>query len=228
MLEKHSSPMVASVIFVKTGSKYESKFENGLTHLLEHLLFDGTANLSREELDRSISDLGGYINAFTRKDLTAYLVLLPKEYIEFGLTVQADMLFNSTLPEDEFPKERKVVIEEIKMSSDSPGAPADEFFNQMAYSETDYSRPVLGYEEFINNIPREAVIAYWKEHYRPDNMLILLIGDFETTELRNKVKNIFSRFPSIKQDSVFTPTSLHKKLAESKSRGRQQIGQQRF
>ena len=69
--EVHTSPMISSMVFVKSGSKYESKFENGITHFLEHLLFDGTATLTREELDASIDDLGGYINAFTRKELTS-------------------------------------------------------------------------------------------------------------------------------------------------------------
>ena len=81
--EKHGSPMIASIIFVKSGSKYESKYENGITHFLEHLLFNGTTALSREELDGSIRDLGGYINAFTRKDMTAFLVLLNKQYIDY-------------------------------------------------------------------------------------------------------------------------------------------------
>jgi predicted Zn-dependent peptidase len=71
-------------------------------------------------LDNSVRNLGGYLNAFTRKELTTYLVLLPKQYINFGMTVQADMLFNSTIPEEELAKERKVVIEEIKRDADSP------------------------------------------------------------------------------------------------------------
>ena len=176
--------MIASIVFVKSGSRYESRFENGITHFLEHLLFDGTVNMTREELDGSISDLGGYINAFTRQDVTAYLVLLPKEFIEYGLTVQSDMLFNSTLPEEELPKERKVVIEEIRRSADSPGAPANAFFTQKAYGATDYGRPVLGYEPFINNIPREAIVHYWKQYYTPDNMTALVIGEKSLTDNR--------------------------------------------
>lgn len=197
--ENHSSPMVASIVFVKSGSKYESRFENGVTHFLEHLLFDGTVNLSREELDRSIRDLGGYINAFPRKELTAYLVLLPRQYIEYGLTVQADMLFNSTFPEDELAKERKVVIEEINRDADSPGAPAERFFVERAYAGTEYSRPVLGYRPFIENIPREAVIDYWKRYYLPENMIILVIGDFDPEQMK---KNIDNTFGSIADTSV--------------------------
>ncbi|HWR83408.1 MAG TPA: pitrilysin family protein, partial [Candidatus Deferrimicrobium sp.] len=158
--ESHGSPMVASIVFVKSGSKYESKFENGITHFLEHFLFDGTATLTREQLDLSIQDLGGYINAFTRPELTAFLILMPRQFIDYGLTVQADMLFNSTIPAEELPKERKVVIEEINRDADAPGAAAEAFFVEKAYAGTDYSRPVLGYKAFIENIPREAIIDY--------------------------------------------------------------------
>ena len=191
--EKHGSPMIASVIFVKSGSKYESKYENGITHFLEHLLFNGTSSLSREDIDGSIRDLGGYINAFTRKDMTAFMVLMPNQYIDYGLTVQIDMLFNSLIIEEELSKERKVVIEEIKSSADSPGSAAYDFFNQVAYAGTPYNRKVLGYESFISNIPKEAIVQYWKSSYRPDNMTALIIGDFETDKMKEVVAKILGK-----------------------------------
>ncbi len=199
--EQHGSPMISSMVFVRSGSKYESRFENGITHFLEHLLFDGTTSLTREELDNSISDLGGYINAFTRKELTAYLVLLPKQYIDYGMSVQADMLFNSTIPESQMDKERKVVIEEIKRDADAPGAPAEAFATQETYAGTDYARPVLGYQAFIENIPRDAVVAYWKRYYIPRNMTLLVIGDFDSAEMKKEVKEIWGQF-----NNKVTPT----------------------
>jgi len=228
LLENHSSPMIASVIFVRSGSKYETEYENGIAHFLEHLLFDGTVHLNRQELDRSIRDLGGYINAFTREDLTAYLVLLPRQYIEHGLTVQADMLFNSVFPEDELAKERRVVIEEIKRSNDTPGAAAEAFFTRQAYGHTDYGRPVLGYEPFIANLPREAIIAYWKKHYTPDQMTALVIGDFETSEVKRLLAGVFERFPRGEAGDTALGSRLHERLAEAKRRGGQVAGQRRY
>lgn len=226
--ENHSSPMVASIIFVKSGSKYESKFENGITHFLEHLLFDGTATLTREELDASIQDLGGYLNAFTRKELTAFLVLLPKQYIDYGLTVQADMLFNSIIPEEELPKERKIVIEEINRDGDAPGAPAEEFFMQKAYTETDYNRPVLGYKSFIENIPRDAIINYWKQYYIPRNMMVLVIGDFDSPVMKRTIKSIFGGFenPPDESDTTSAERLTHEKLVEVGKTGAGPVGQQ--
>ncbi|MBU8933200.1 MAG: insulinase family protein [candidate division Zixibacteria bacterium] len=209
--ETHASPMVSSLIFVKSGSKYETRYENGITHFLEHLLFNGTANLSREELDVSIADLGGYINAFTRQELTAFLVLLPQQYIDYGLTIQADMLFNSIIPEGELAKERKVVIEEIKRSYDSPDAPVEDFFTNYAYAGTPYEHPVLGYAEFIENIPRAAIVDYWKSHYIPSNMTLLVIGDFKSSDMKKTVATIFGNLENPPTE-LETPT--HRDLAE--------------
>ncbi|MEW6051337.1 MAG: pitrilysin family protein [Candidatus Zixiibacteriota bacterium] len=192
----HSAPMVASLVFVRSGSKYESTYENGITHFLEHLLFDGTTHLTRQQLDQSIRDLGGYINAFTQKDLTGYLVLLPRQYADYGMAVQADMLFNSVFPDSELVKERNVVIEEIKRDTDAPGSAADDFFTQKAYAGTDYSRPVLGYKAFIENIPRAAVVAYWKKYYVPSNMTAMIIGDFEPSEMKRTVASILGDIPA--------------------------------
>jgi len=226
--EKHGSPMVAAVVFVKSGSKYETRYENGITHFLEHLLFDGTANLSREELDRSVRDLGGYINAFTREDLTCFFVLVPKQYIDYGMTVQADMLFNSVFPEEELEKERKVVIEEINGSLDAPGYSAETFFTQKAYAGTGYELSTLGYREFIENIPREAIIAYYKKYYTPDNMVMLLIGDFETEAMKATVEAVFGGFKSASTDEDEAASGIHERTALDIQRREHLIGQQRF
>lgn len=195
--ENHASPMITSLVFVKAGSKFENKYNNGVTHLLEHLLFDGTVNQTQEELDQGIERLGGYLNAFTRKDFTAYIVLLPKEFIEYGLATQADMLFNSTIPEGKLPKERKVVIEEIKMGNDQETAPVESFFEGKAFSGTPYERPIIGYESIIDNIPREAVVDYYKSFYAPNNMMALLIGDFDPAEMKLKLEKVFGKFPKV-------------------------------
>ncbi len=204
--ENHGSPMVSSIVFVKSGAKYESRFENGITHFLEHLLFNGTTSLGREELDNSVRNLGGYLNAFTRKELTTYLVLLPKQYINFGMTVQADMLFNSTIPEEELAKERKVVIEEIKRDADSPTAAAESFFTEKAYAGTLYDRPVLGYKAFIENIPRDAILQYWKKYYKPSNMTLLVIGDFQPEAMKTSVASVFGAFENPPVPEIVIPS----------------------
>ncbi|MEA2031521.1 MAG: pitrilysin family protein [candidate division Zixibacteria bacterium] len=228
--ESHAAPMISSLIFVKSGSKYETRYENGATHFLEHLLFNGTANLSQNELDASVSDLGGYINAFTRKELTTFLVLLPKQYIDYGLTVQADMLFNSAFPEKEFAMERKIVIEEINSSDDYPDAAAEDFFTTKAYAGTSYDRPVLGYASFIENIPRKAIIDYWKKHYIPKNMTLMVIGDFEPSSIKKTIESIFGGYenPNLTKESDSLKSTTHNKFAEHKKDSNSLSGQNIF
>ncbi|MFH1892832.1 MAG: pitrilysin family protein [Candidatus Zixiibacteriota bacterium] len=189
--ENHSSPMITSIVFVNAGARYETDYNNGVTHFLEHLMFDGTKSRSREELNETAEMYGGYINAFTREDLTAYMILMPKENIDIGLDIQSDQLFNSIIPEEELPKERKIVIEEMKMSIDNPDYQAEAFTRNTIYRGTPYVRPVLGYENIISTIPRERIMEYYKTYYMPNNMTALVIGDFETADMLAKFENYY-------------------------------------
>ena len=209
--ENHSSPMITSIVFVRAGAKYENDFNNGVTHLLEHLLFDGTQTRTRQEISEGIKSHGGYINAFTRKDLTGYLVLMPKDYIQYGIEVQADQLFGSIFPDEELTKERKVVIEEIQKDNDDEASLADDFFNSVSMAGTAYDRPVIGYKNIIASIPKDKIIDYWKQFYSPNNMIGLVIGDFDTADMIEMYKTVFGVIPAVNLPSpplvkYFPPT----------------------
>ncbi len=195
--ENHSSPMIASIVFVRSGSKYETDYNNGVTHFLEHLLFNGTATRTQEQISDRIKNLGGYINAFTRKELTAYLSLVPAEYIGEALDIQQDMLFNSIFPEDRFPKERKIVIEEIRKDNDTPDNIAELFHDRWAYQGSPYARPVIGYENLIATIPRQEVMDYYHTYYQPNNMIMLVIGDFSATAMQRTLESTFGLHPAL-------------------------------
>jgi predicted Zn-dependent peptidase len=194
-VENHSSPMITSIVFVNAGARYETEVTNGATHFLEHLLFNGTRKYTQEELDDLVERHGGYINAFTRKDLTAYLVLMPTEFIDYGLEAQSEQLFHSILPEDKFAKERKIVIEEIRMDDDNVDYLVDKFHNSIVYAGTPYARPVLGYEQLIAQMPREKILDYYQTYYSPNNMVALVIGDFQTEEFINRYMTYFGTPP---------------------------------
>jgi predicted Zn-dependent peptidase len=191
--ENHASPLISSVVVVKAGSKFENDQNNGFTHLLEHMLFNGTTGRTREQLNEGVKDHGGYINAFTRQEMTGYLIVMPKEFIDFGLDIQSDQLFNSILPQAEFPKERDIVAEEIKKDNDNVESVAQDFFNSVIYSGTPYARPVIGYESTIRSVSRDEVMQYYKEYYVPNNMTALIIGDFEIPQMKALVDNYFGK-----------------------------------
>ncbi len=191
LVEKHANPMIACMVYVNAGSKYEADSNNGVTHFLEHLLFDGTKTKSRTDITEGIKSKGGYINAFTQKELTCYMVLMPKEFIENGLDVLSDMLFNSIFPDTELAKERKIVIEEIKKDEDNIDYQVEKFFDAEVYKGTSYARPVLGNENTISTISKEEIIKYYNTYYEPSNMIALVIGDFQTEEMKKLLEKYF-------------------------------------
>ena len=193
--ENHAAPLISSVIIVKAGSKFENEKNNGFTHLLEHMLFNGTETKTRKEINEGVQDYGGYINAFTRQEMTGYLVVMPREFIEYGLDIQSDQLFNSILPEDQFPKERDIVVEEIKKDNDVVDNIAYDYFNSVKFAGTPYARPIIGYEETIRNVTRDEVIKYYREYYIPNNMTAFITGDFETPEMRRLVERYYGSVP---------------------------------
>ena len=192
--ENHASPMITSIVCVGAGSKYENEHNNGFSHFLEHLLFDGTATRSRIDINEGIKNYGGYINAFTRKEMTTFFILMPKEFIEEGMAIQSDQLFASAFPEEEYIKEQKVVTEEIKMGDDDINYRVEKFHDRVVYGNSPYALPVIGNAEVISSIAKEEVIDYWKSHYIPNNMTLLLIGDFKTKHMKKMIKKYFGRW----------------------------------
>ncbi len=195
LVEKHANPMIACMVYVNAGSKYETDFNNGVTHFLEHLLFDGTKTKTRMDITEGIKSKGGYINAFTSKELTCYMVLMPREFIEVGLDVQSDMLFHSIFSDTELAKERKIVIEEIKMNEDNVDHQVEKFFASQAYKKTPYARTVLGYENIISTINKEDIIDYYHTYYEPNNMICLVIGDFEAETMKDLLEKYYGEIP---------------------------------
>ncbi len=194
LIENHASPMITAFTIVKTGSRNEDEATNGSAHFLEHLLFNGTEKRTQQELYNEMDYYGGYNNAHTGPDYTNFMILMPSEYIEQGMDIQADMLFNSTLPPEKFEKERGIVIEEIGKSADRPTTQVHNHFLRTLYSATPYERPVLGTVSTITHLKRDDVQAYYHSWYVPNNMTLMVIGDFATTEMVELVKEKYGPY----------------------------------
>jgi zinc protease len=194
LVENHSNPLIASVVITGTGSVNETARTSGMSHFLEHMLFNGTFARSMDELRDEIDRKGGYINAFTSQMVTAYIVVMPKHEIETGLDVQADMLFNSAFAPDMLEKERGIVIEEIRQGKDHAGEPADNAFFAELFAGTSLSRPVTGGIGNVEAYTRETVDEYYRTWYVPDNMLALVVGDFDSREMADAMRRYFGGF----------------------------------
>ncbi len=122
LIEKPASPMVGINTVVKVGSAYETFATSGMSHMLEHLLFNGTNSMTQKQLYDAVDKIGGYNNANTSEYYTNFMMVTPADNIEAGMKIQADMLFHSTLPKKKFKKEKKIVLEEIAKTLANPDA----------------------------------------------------------------------------------------------------------
>jgi len=192
MLPNPGSGLVASNVFVGAGATREDAATAGSSHFLEHLLFNGTERRTQEELYAEVDRLGLYNNATTKREHTHYMMVAPRELLDRALDIQADMLLHSTLPPEKFEKERGIVVEEIGKDADVAGAAAGAALDALVFGDdTPFSRPVLGTPATIGALRREEVLRYYRTHYVPDNMLVLLMGDFDPPEALASLRSRF-------------------------------------
>src|SRR5690554_4167977 len=189
-------------IWVKTGSRNETIEQAGVTHFLEHMLFKGTEERSAYDIALSMEAVGGFLNAFTSSEYTCYYARCVDSQLDRALDVLSDMVLNPTFPAEEVEKEKKVVIEEMKMYRDSPDSYLFEEFNTKMFEGHELGRPILGNEESVSSFTRDDLYAYMKERYRSGNMLISVAGNVDHKE----VVELASRFlDEVKNSSASTP-----------------------
>lgn len=190
--EVKSNPIVTVDTWIKTGSINETDENNGVSHFLEHLFFKGSTNHAPGEFDKILETKGAVTNAATSKDFTHYYITIPSKDLNLALEMHADMLLNPLLPRKELEKERKVVIEEIMKDANSPNTLVYDNLVKMLYSVHPYKRKVIGTAEIISNIQRDEIMDYYNEFYNPSNMVTVIVGDVNTTDVLEKVKKEFN------------------------------------
>jgi len=149
---------------------------NGVAHLLEHMAFKGTKTKSALEIAETIENVGGDINAYTSKEITAYYVKLMSNNLPLGIDILTDILQNSTFAEEELNRERGVIIQEIGMYLDTPDDMIFDYWQNIAYPNQPMGRSILGKTEIIKNISREEVKDFMYSHYNPTKMIISAAG----------------------------------------------------
>lgn len=180
----HAAPVAAFQLWVKVGSADEAPHEVGLAHLHEHMLFKGTARRGPGAIARSVEAHGGEINAWTSFDQTVYHVVMASRFAREGLDVLADAIRHSAFDPDELTREQEVVCEEIKRSLDMPSRRASKALFAGAFQVHPYGRPVIGFEADVRGHTREKVLAFYRTHYRPSNIVLSAVGDVTEAQLR--------------------------------------------
>ena len=175
-------------IFVKTGAKNELSGEEGVSHLLEHMMFKGTKTKSAKDISEIIDNEGGIINAYTGKENTVYYVQMLSNRLKEGIEVLTDMFLNSTFSKENLEKEKNVVIEEIRMYDDIPEEIVHDR-NTALVIDGVQGNVVLGSEKSIREMTREKLVKYFKEQYRPENIVISIAGNFSYEDISEILNN---------------------------------------
>jgi zinc protease len=175
-LEHRASEVVALQLWMRVGGRDESAAELGLSHYLEHMLFKGTPTRPPGSIDRLIEGLGGRSNAFTSYDYTHYDLVVPAKELRAGVELLADIAVNASFDPGEMDAERKVVLEEMRLTEDN----AENYLNrrqfELAYEPHPYGRSLLGPPETIRSLTRETLSRYYKKTYVPRHMVLVIVG----------------------------------------------------
>ena len=179
-------PYIRSVsigVWIKSGSRDESKEANGMAHFLEHMLFKGTERRSAREIARSLESVGGYLNAFTSKEQTCYYAEILDNQISKAVDVLSDMICHSVFAPKELEKERQVILDEIDSVEDSPDDLVQDIFVEKLYPDHSLGLPILGSRSSVNRVTRELLIEFYQKFYSSDNILIAAAGNIEHDRL---------------------------------------------
>ncbi len=182
--EDHRSPVVVSQVWYKVGSSYEPGGITGISHMLEHMMFKGTDNYAPGEFSRIIAENGGNENAFTGRDYTAYFQTMEKSRLEVSFKLEADRMRHLHLLDEELKKELQVVTEERRMrTDDKPRAKTQEHFMAMAFSNSPYKNPIIGWPTDIANYRIEDLQAWYQRWYAPNNATLVVVGDVDPDQV---------------------------------------------
>jgi predicted Zn-dependent peptidase len=179
-------------VWVGVGSLHEGEGEHGLSHMIEHMAFKGTAKRSARELASVMDAVGGHLNAYTTKECTSYYVRVVDEHIPLAVDVLSDLVSNPTFSEEALKLEKQVVLEEIAMVEDTPEDIVGELLGQAFYNGHGLGRPILGLAEEIKSYTTDDISAYFKKHYRPGNFVFSMAGNYDEEKLEGLLDTSFA------------------------------------
>ncbi|HER44016.1 MAG TPA: insulinase family protein, partial [Candidatus Eisenbacteria bacterium] len=192
VLEPHpESDIVCVAVSVPTGSAFETPETRGMSHFLEHMVFDGAERWSRIEMSGWVDERGAFLNAFTRKETAVYFLVVSRGDLERGMEILSQMLLHSIFPPDEFEKERKIILEELREGMDDPASKRERLVDRYLYRGSALAEPVAGYAATIETMRREEMMRFYRERYRTNLMRIHLSGGFDPVQAERWIEDYF-------------------------------------
>jgi len=209
LMEKRDVPVVALSISNPFGGAFENAEMKGVAHFIEHLLFTGTKTRTHEDISREIEKKGGLLNAFTDQEVTSYWFKMPSEHIFVGLDVLTDMLNNPVFKEEKFEKEKKVILEEIKIYHDDPRKNVFEQIEGNLY-ESPFGMTIIGNAKTVSSLKREFVVKLFNDNYNPSNFIVTVVGDADFEKVCEYLEKNFKP-----KKGVPKPVEIKKKNSQS-------------
>ena len=195
----HSMQGYESVMFGiwnSVGSRDEHEEINGTAHFLEHMAFKGTKTKSALEIMEKVESVGGYINAYTSEEITAYWVKMLGEDLNIGIDIISDILQNSTFESKELERERGVILQEIGMYLDTPAHMVNDYWLRTAFPNQPLGRLIIGKKDIIKSIEREKIVNFMKANYHPSKMVVSAAGKVNHEQFVDQIANVMTNLPN--------------------------------
>lgn len=194
--EMHHAPVACFMVWYRVGSRNERAGITGASHWVEHMMFKGTPTFPGGELDRMVSREGGYWNAFTWLDFTAYYETMPVGRIDLGLRLEADRMVNAQMLPEDVEAERTVILSERAMYENEPRFLLNEELSSAAFRVHPYHHEIIGDEVDLRAMTRDDLFGYYRRYYVPNNAVVVAVGDFATEAMMARIAELFAPIPA--------------------------------
>lgn len=194
VFQPRKSDSVAIHVLVKTGSINENDQNRGVSHFIEHMLFEGTKTRTTLQIANEIESLGGSIGAYTSSERTCYYAKVLKKHVDTALDVLSDIIKNPLFNEKAIEKERRVILSEIKLKKDEPRFYQWSLFQRSLFKDFPLKHPVIGYEKIVKSIKKENLQEYFNNHYISPNIVVSVVGNIKGIDKKIKLK--FGEIPT--------------------------------
>lgn len=189
-------PIASFWVWYRVGSRNESAGTTGISHWVEHMMFQGTPTIGKGDVFRMVSANGGVLNGFTWLDYTAYFETLPSQRIDLGIAIESDRMVNSLFLPEEVERERTVIISEREGSENNPAYLLGEEMGATAFMAHPYGHSVVGWKSDLQAMTRDDLYGHYRTFYAPNNAIVVVVGDFDTDTLMGMIREKFEAIPS--------------------------------
>ena len=208
-------PHVRSVsigVWLARGSRHEPQAQSGIAHFVEHMLFKGTDSRSAEDIAQTIDSIGGQMDAFTAKEYASYYIKVLDEHLPLAVDVLSDIVRHPAFTKEDIEREKKVVLEEIKMVEDTPDDLVHELFTENFWVDHPLGRPILGTKETVEALAEDGLRRYFSSAYTAPNMIVAAVGNIAHQQVRDLVEKYFGTLSNDSEDLHGAPPRVEPRI----------------